>query len=374
MSRTTPPPADVILGRPEVAGDISQAARLAHGRRVLLTGAAGSIGWPLSHALLRAEPQRLVLLDHHEHSLFSLERALGRSDRTVFELADVRDAQRLGRVFDEYQPEVVIHLAAAKHVPFGERFPEGAVASNVLATRSLLELAQRAQTQTLVYPSSDKSVLPPSVYGATKRLAEALVQTMCGQRQWAVVRYVNIVGTRGSVIETFTQQILADRPLSITDERMTRYWISMDEALWCALMALQCASPGEIVMPDCSEAVPIIETARRLADWYRPEHVPYPLTCTGIRPGERLDEVLLSPNEWFAAEAPAAGLRSVRTRRPTAVLSGIQATVDRLSVPELIALAVSKGANDAEIAACKHPSVESRGIRVVGKPKALRAS
>ncbi len=304
-------------------------------RRVLLTGAAGSIGSPLSQALLRAEPRRLVLLDHHEHSLFSLERTLGRSERLTFELADIRDTQRLGRVFDEYQPEVVIHLAAAKHVPFGERFPEGAVASNVLATRNLLELAQRAQTRTLVYPSSDKSVLPPSVYGATKRLAEVLVQTMCDQRQWAVVRYVNIIGTRGSVIETFTQQILADRPLSITDERMTRYWISMNEAMWSVLMAAQCSAPGEIVMPDCSEAVPIVETARRLAGWYRPEHVPYPLTCTGIRPGERLDEVLLSPNEWFADVPPATGLRTVRTRRPAALLSDIQSTVGRLS--ELVA-------------------------------------
>jgi FlaA1/EpsC-like NDP-sugar epimerase len=329
------PPAAVILGRPERAGDIARAAEMVRDRRVLLTGAAGSIGWPLSHVLLRAEPRRLVLLDHHEHSLFSLERALGRSDRTAFELADIRDAPRLSRVFDEYQPEVVIHLAAAKHVPFGERFPEGAVATNVLATRTLLELATRAETRTVVYPSSDKSVLPPSVYGATKRLAEALLQAMCGQRRWAVVRYVNIIGTRGSVIETFTQQILADRPLSITDDRMTRYWISMDEAVWSALMAGQCAAPGEIVMPDCSEPVPIIETAQRLAGWYRPEHVPYPLTCTGIRPGERLDEVLLSPNEGFAPERPADGLRSVRTRRPGAALSSVRATVDRLS--ELVA-------------------------------------
>ncbi len=334
MSHPSPPPPAVLLGRPERAGDVARAAEMVHDRQVLLTGAAGSIGWPLSHALLRAAPRQLVLLDHHEHSLFGLERALGAlgsRDRTIFELADIRDAPRLGRVFDEYRPEVVIHLAAAKHVPFGERFPEGAVATNVLATRTLLELAGRYGTQTLVYPSSDKSVLPPSVYGATKRLAEALVQAMCGERRWAVVRYVNIIGTRGSVIETFTQQILAERPLSITDERMTRYWISMDEAMWSALMAAQCAAPGDIVMPDCSEPVPIIETARRLAGWYRPEQVPYPLTCTGIRPGERLDEVLLSPNEWFASEPPATGLRAVRTRRPPTALADIHATLDRLS-------------------------------------------
>jgi FlaA1/EpsC-like NDP-sugar epimerase len=335
LSRSSPPPAELLLGRPERAGDLSQAAELVRDRRVLVTGAAGSVGWPLSHALLRAEPRRLVLLDHHEHSLFGLERALGRNERTSFELADIRDARRIGRIFDQYAPEIVIHLAAAKHVPYGERFPEGAVAANVLATRALLEHAIRAQTRTVVYPSSDKSVLPPSVYGATKRLAEGLTQAMCEQRHWAIVRYVNIVGTRGSVIETFTQQILADRPLSITDERMRRYWISMDEAIWCALMAGQRAVPGEIVMPDCGEPVPIVETARRLADWYRPEHVPYPMLCTGIRPGERLDEVLLSPNESFASDPAAPGLRLVRTRRDPSALSSLLATVDRLD--ELVA-------------------------------------
>jgi FlaA1/EpsC-like NDP-sugar epimerase len=312
-------------------GDLARATEIVRDRRVLVTGAAGSIGWPLSHALLRAEPRRLVLLDHHEHSLFGLERALGPSHRARFELADIRDSARIGRIFDEHQPEVVVHLAAAKHVPYGERFPEGAVATNVLATGALLEHAHRVESQTVVYPSSDKSVLPPSVYGATKRLAEALVQATSGERRWAVVRYVNIIGTRGSVIETFTQQILARRPLSVTDERMRRYWISMDEAIWCALMSSQCTAPGQIVMPDCGESVPIVETARRLAGWYRPEHVPYPLMCTGIRPGERLDEVLLSPNESFGAQEPAPGLRTVRTRRPASALSSIHATLDRLS-------------------------------------------
>jgi FlaA1/EpsC-like NDP-sugar epimerase len=320
----------VLLGRPERAGNLASAAGIVRARRVLVTGAAGSIGWPLSHLLLGADPERLVLLDHHEHSLFGLERALGPNPRTRFELVDARDAARLGRVFGEHAPEIVIHLAAAKHVPYGERFPEGAVASNVLATRTLLELARRAETRTVVYPSSDKSVLPPSVYGATKRLAEALLQAMSAERRWAIVRYVNIIGTRGSVIETFSQQILARRPLSVTDERMTRYWMSMNEAIWCALMAGQVAGPGEVVMPDCGEPVPIVQTARRLAGWYRPEAVPYPIACTGIRPGERLDEVLLSPNESFAPEAPALGMRRVRTRRAAAALSSIHATVDHL--------------------------------------------
>jgi FlaA1/EpsC-like NDP-sugar epimerase len=324
------PSAELLLGRPEFAGDLARAAEFARARRVLLTGAAGSIGSPLAQAVLAAEPDSLVLLDHHEYSLFSLERALGAARSGLsYELADVRDAPRLKRIFDQQRPEVVIHLAAAKHVPYGERFPEGAVAANVLATQTLLQLADQSGVETFVYPSSDKSVQPPSVYGATKRLAEVLVQTSAHDRHWAVVRYVNIIGTRGSVIETFTQQVHENRPLSVTDERMTRYWISMDEAVWCALSTAVCAAPGEVLMPACGEPMPIIETARRLSGWYRPERVPYPINCTGIRPGERLHEVLLSPNEAFS-DGPAAGLRSVRTTRDPARLADVPRMIDEL--------------------------------------------
>jgi FlaA1/EpsC-like NDP-sugar epimerase len=324
------PPAEVLLGRPEFGGDLAQAAEVVRDRRVLVTGAAGSVGSPLARVLLAAGPASLLLLDHHEHSLFSLERTLGGARPGLnYELADMRDTDRLKRVFDRLRPEMVIHLAAAKHVPYGERFPEGAVAANVIATNTLLGLAHDVGVATFIYPSSDKSVQPPSVYGATKRIAEALVQLRAQARRWAVVRYVNIVGTRGSVVETFTQQVLTDRSLSVTDERMTRYWISMDEAVWCILAAARCAAPGEVVMPACGPPVALLETARRLAGWYRAERVPYPVACTGIRPGERLHEVLLSENESFA-DGPAQGLRSVRTTRDAARLAAVPGVVEEL--------------------------------------------
>jgi FlaA1/EpsC-like NDP-sugar epimerase len=339
LSQSTPlatrneaaPPPELLLGRPEFSGDLDAAAQFVRDRRVMVTGAAGSVGWPLAHTLLTAQPEQLILLDHHEHSLFSLERALGPHPRVIFELADVRDENRLRRVFDQYQPEIVLHLAAAKHVPYGERFPEGAVAANVIATNGILRLSHSAEVETLVYPSSDKSVQPPSVYGATKRVAEALVQAAAaGGRRWSVVRYVNIIGTRGSVIETFTQQIQADRPMSVTDDRMTRYWISMDEAIWSALMAAQSAAPGEVLMPACGEPVPLVETARRLAGWYRPQRVPYPITRTGVRPGERLHEVLLSPNEAFD-DGTAAGLRALRSTRDPGQLLRLPGLVNELA-------------------------------------------
>jgi FlaA1/EpsC-like NDP-sugar epimerase len=319
-----PPPAELLLGRPEFGGDLSEAAReLAAGRRVLVTGAAGSVGWPLADLLAAAEPERLVLLDHHEYSLFSLERALGA--RAVYELADIRDQPAVASVFERHRPQVVLHLAAAKHVPYGERFPELAVTANVLATASLLDLAEASGVDTVVYPSSDKSVDPPSLYGATKRLGEALTQA----RRQTVVRFVNIIGTRGSVIETFTQQVVAEQPLSVTDARMTRYWISMHEALWSLLSGPRAASGGSLLMPACGEAVPLLETAGRLASWYQPERVPYPIATSGIRPGERLHEVLLSANETFAP-AGVDGLRLVRTRRDLSRLAQLPALVEEL--------------------------------------------
>ncbi len=321
----------MLLGRPECSGDLSTAAAWVRDRRVLITGAAGSVGSPLSHTCLRAEPSSLVLVDHHEHSLFSLERSLGPArEGLAYELVDVRDPRRLARLFERYRPEVVVHLAAAKHVPYGERFPEGVVEANLLATDSLLRLAELAGVQTFVYPSSDKSVAPPSLYGATKRLCEALVQHQRADgRHWLVVRFVNIIGTRGSVIETFTQQVLAGTPLSVTDERMTRYWISMDEALWLVLGAGAAGQHGEVLMPACGEAVPVLETARRLASWYCPERDPYPVAVTGIRPGERLHEVLLSANE-SSEPGTWQGLLAVRTRRDPSVLERVPGVVEEL--------------------------------------------
>ena len=314
------PPAEVLLGRPEFAGDLEAAAAWCSGQRVLVTGAAGSIGSRLAALLNETPLESLVLVDHHEYSLFMLERGLAPGSAQC-ELVDIRDAPRMRRLIEHHQPEIVFHLAAAKHVPYGERFPEGAVATNVLGTHDLLQTANH-----VVYPSSDKSVQPPSLYGATKRICEGLVQL---HAHASIVRYVNVIGTRGSVIEVFSNQVQAGRPLSVTDERMTRYWISMDEALWSLLQTGQHAQPSQVLMPECGEPVPLLETARRLAEWYAPEQQPYPITCTGIRPGERLHEVLLSDNESFT-EGPARGLRTVHTKRASERLDGLQQNVETL--------------------------------------------
>lgn len=328
---SAPPPPALLLGRPERSGDVHQAAAWVAGRRVLVTGAAGSVGTPLAAALRQANPALLALLDHHEHSLFSLERTLApASGGLTYDLVDIRDALRLERAFERARPDVVFHLAAAKHVPYGERFPDAAAESNVLATDTLLRLADRFSVEVLVYPSSDKSVAPPSLYGATKRVCEALVQDWAADgRRWVLVRYVNILGTRGSVVETFATQVQNGTPLGVTDDRMTRYWISMDEALWLLLGAGHAAAAGQVLMPDCGEPVPVVETARRLAAWYAPNRDPYPINLTGIRPGERLHEVLLSENESFA-DGPLPGLRLVCSTRDPRAVARVPAVVDHL--------------------------------------------
>lgn len=330
-TRGEAPPASLLLGRTEFAGDPRAALDHFRGRRVLVTGAAGSVGWPLCHVLLRAEPASLVLLDHHEHSLFSLERSLVACAGTPrFELLDVRDTRATERAFARHQPEVVVHLAAAKHVPYGERFPEGVVQSNVFATDSLLRLSAETGVQTFVYPSSDKSVDPPSLYGATKRICEGLVQSyQAADRRWLVVRYVNIIGTRGSVIETFTQQIQQQQPMTLTDERMTRYWISMDEAHWLILQAAAVGTAGTVLMPDCGHPIPVAETARSLARWYQPQSEPYPIRMMGSRPGERLHEILLSENEHFAT-GPASGVLAVARSSGPAALRDVPSIVEQL--------------------------------------------
>lgn len=302
-----------LLGRPEQATGLEAAGEALRGRRVLVTGAAGSVGSALAEALAGLAPAALYLLDHHEHTLFGLARSFAATGRTAeVVLADVRDRRRMERLFRAARPEVVFHLAAYKHVPFGERFPEQTVATNVLATRDLLELAAEFDVVSFAYPSSDKSVNPPSLYGATKRLGEALVRrqaALTGQR-FAVARYVNILGTRGSVIETFAAQLLAGQPLTLTDPRMTRYWMTMAEAVWLICQVAALAPPGAVWLLDGLCERPVAETARDLARLLRPEQTDYPVRTTGARPGERLREELLSARE-AAAPGPRPGLLAV---------------------------------------------------------------
>ncbi|MBX5489982.1 MAG: polysaccharide biosynthesis protein [Chloroflexi bacterium] len=291
-------PAEQLLGRPEVELPLERAVAALRGRRVLVTGAGGSVGSALAARLLALEPAALLLLDSHEASLFQLQRHLrpARPTPTLL-LGDVRNRAKLQTVFHQHQPEIVFHLAAYKHVHFGETQPDESIAVNVLATDALAELAAQHDVVALVYTSSDKAVQPSGAYGATKRLAELVVQAR-GRRargRFVVVRFVNVLGTRGSVIETWCEQLAAGQPVTITDPAMTRYWMSMAEATALLLAAAGLGDNGSILLLDVGAPVPVVTLAERLCALLG-RGAPA-LEVVGRRPGERLAEALVSPHE-----------------------------------------------------------------------------
>ena len=314
--------------------ELDTARRVLSGQRLLVTGAGGSVGTKLARLLLDLDPAHLTLLDHHDHALVALGRrldALAPGGPWALELADLRNRARLAQILGEARPDVVFHLAAYKHVPLGEKFPQDAFAVNVLATASLLEMAGERGVDRFVYPSSDKAVHPPSLYGATKRLAEVLVRQAARDhgRRYVVARYVNILGTHGSVIETFAEQLATEQPLTVTDASMTRYWISMSEALWLLVQSAALGAPGSVLMLDAREEIPVITVARRVEALLAPNGGERPLRFTGPRPGERLREELLSEYEAFAP-GPCSGLLEVTNRRADEHLAELPGHLARL--------------------------------------------
>lgn len=313
---------DAITRRPPIAVDAGAVAARVRGQTVLVTGAAGSLGAPLARALAAAGPARLVLYDQHESSLFRLREALSAAAPDVAQravLGDVRDRRRLHRLFAAERPDLVFHLAAYKHVPWGEEDPEAFAATNVLGAQYVLEAARESGVSRLVYPSTDKAIDPPSLYGATKRLVEAMLRVSAaeGGPTTVLVRFVNVLGSQGSAPETFARLIREGRPLPITDTRMRRYWITPHQArlllLHSACLDPQSAvgGPSLTVAPDAGDEIAIVDIARRLWAYLSPNGGEAPLAVTAPRPGERLAEPLVAPYERLE-RLPLPGLLAVR--------------------------------------------------------------
>jgi O-antigen biosynthesis protein WbqV len=328
-SERQPPPAavpaidwDAITGRPPFAVDAAAVAARVGGQTVLITGAGGSLGAPLARALAAAGPAKLVLYDHHESSLFRLREALSAAAPEVAQravLGDVRDRRRLRRLFAAERPALVFHLAAYKHVPWGEEDPEAFAAANVLGARYVLDAAGECGVRQLVYPSTDKAIDPPSLYGATKRLVEAMLRATAadGGPTAVIVRFVNVLGSQGSAPEKFVRLIGEGRPLPITDTRMRRYWITPDHAR-LLLLHSACLDPHAVggdgsltVAPDAGDEITIVDIARRLWEQLSPRGGEPPLAVTAPRPGERLAEPLVAPYERLE-RLPLPGLLAVR--------------------------------------------------------------
>jgi len=292
-----------LMGREEVRLNKTEISKYIHEKRVLITGAGGSIGSELIRQVSRFHPKRLGLLEMNELNLFRVEmecqQRFGYMNVESY-LADVRDEKGVKRVFDDFQPEVVFHAAAYKHVPMQERHPWETIQNNVKGTLNLVNIARQHQVERFVLVSTDKAVRPTNVMGASKRIAEQLV--LCAndneQHQFMVVRFGNVMGSSGSVIPIFQDQIARGGPVTVTHPEVTRFFMSIPEAAQLILEAGAMGEGGEIFILDMGSPVRILDLAQDLIKLHGYEpHRDIEIQYTGLRPGEKLYEELITEGE-----------------------------------------------------------------------------
>ncbi|WP_209121740.1 nucleoside-diphosphate sugar epimerase/dehydratase [Alkalihalobacillus sp. BA299] len=293
-----------LLGREPVKLDMSSIAESITNRVILVTGAGGSIGSEICRQVSKFNPAKLVLLGHGENSIYNIElelRSIYQGQVTIeTEIADVQDRHKMFAIIDKHQPDVVYHAAAHKHVPLMERNPEEAVKNNIIGTKNIAEAANVFKVQTFVMVSTDKAVNPTSVMGATKRLAEMLVQhmdTVSDNTRFVAVRFGNVLGSRGSVIPLFKKQIQAGGPVTVTHPDMVRYFMTIPEASRLVIQAGALAQGGEIFVLDMGEPVKIVDLAKNLIKLSGYSVDDIGIKFSGIRPGEKMFEELLGKDE-----------------------------------------------------------------------------
>jgi FlaA1/EpsC-like NDP-sugar epimerase len=291
-----------LLGRDPVELDIAGIEEYIKGKTILVTGAGGSIGSEICRQISIFSPKELVLLGHGENSIYSIEMELRRTAPELnisTEIADVQDRDKMFSIMSSRKPHVVFHAAAHKHVPLMERNPEEAVKNNVIGTRNVAEAASEANVNTFVMVSTDKAVNPTSVMGATKRIAEMVVQHMdlISDTRFVAVRFGNVLGSRGSVIPLFKQQIQSGGPVTVTHPDMVRYFMTIPEASRLVLQAGALAEGGEVFVLDMGEPVKIVDLARNLIKLSGYTEDEIPIHFTGMRPGEKMFEELLGKDE-----------------------------------------------------------------------------
>lgn len=301
-----------LLRREPVVTDVTAVHGLLAGRRVLVTGGGGSIGSELCRQILHAHPAELILIGHGENSLFEMEGELRQmlngdtAPKIRVYLADTRMAERIHAIFRQCRPEVVFHTAAHKHVPLMESNPSEAVTNNILGTRNVLESCETYAVDHFVMVSTDKAVNPTSVMGASKRAAELLVLDAARRtgRPYVVVRFGNVLGSRGSVVLTFRRQIAAGGPVTVTHPEITRFFMTIPEAVQLVLQAAVLGHGGEILMLDMGEPVRIADLAKdliRLSGLEVGRDID--IVYTGLRLGEKLYEDLFLPGEEYSVTA-----------------------------------------------------------------------
>jgi FlaA1/EpsC-like NDP-sugar epimerase len=310
-----------VLGREPVRVEVDTVGAFLTNEVVLVTGAGGSIGSELSRQIARVRPAMVVLIDHAENSLFEIRRELedARHFRNVVAvLADCKDATRIREVFLQYRPGVVFHAAAYKHVALMEENPVEAVRNNAVATRIVAAAAGDAGAKRFVLVSTDKAVRPATVMGASKALAEWAVEAAQGRypkTTYTTVRFGNVLGSSGSVVPIFRRQIAAGGPVTVTDPRMTRYFMTIPEAVQLIIRAASLAIGGEIFVLDMGEPVKIIDLARNMIRLSgREPDVDIAIDVIGARPGEKIHEDLFNPDE---RARPTQAEKIVAAERPT---------------------------------------------------------
>ncbi len=331
-----------LLGRPRTVLDREAMRALVKGRRVLITGAGGTIGSELVRQIAENAPASLVLLDSSEYLLYEIDMEIARSHPTLDRrpvLGNVRDRDRIDDVIAREKPELVFHAAALKHVPMVERNPNEGVLTNVVGTRNLADACRAAGVRLMVQISTDKAVNPANVMGATKRLAEGYCQALDSTQQdedetrFVVVRFGNVLGSTGSVVPLFQRQLAEGGPLTVTDPNMTRYFMTVREAVELVLQASALGiadgeTEGRIFVLDMGEPVRILDLARqiiRLAGLQPDKDIE--IKIIGPRPGEKLHEVLLHQNETPIPTA-CEGLTLAAPRTPNLAL--LARTIDEL--------------------------------------------
>jgi FlaA1/EpsC-like NDP-sugar epimerase len=349
-----------VLGRDPVRMEIERVGAYLNDRVVLVTGAGGSIGSELCRQIARVGPAHLVLIDHAEDNLFSIQRELI-EDRHVLNVTavvgDCKEEERMREVFAEHRPSVVFHAAAYKHVAMMEANPVEAVRNNSLATRVMARVAGDTGVDVFVLVSTDKAVSPATVMGASKALAEWQVEA-AGSRYpgtvYCAVRFGNVLGSSGSVVPIFRRQIAAGGPVTVTDPAMTRYFMTIPEAVQLIVQAGSLARGGEVFVLEMGEPVKIMDLAEqmiRLSGLEPGRDIA--IQVVGARPGEKLDEELFN-----AYEAPAAteAQRILRADRPLLNPKWVEDTFDQVSLLVLEGDAAGLAAAVSDLALVRVPA------------------